>query len=341
MKIELSFSDHWSKITTIDMHTGGEPLRLITGGLPPIPGSSITEKIRYFKRNFDHWRTRLIGEPRGHSDMYAAILTDPVNPESNYGVFFLHNEGYSSMCGHAIIALTTLLARSKPLMGEGILRFTFDVPSGVVHAMAKFLNGKLYSVSFENVPSFVVEREVSIFHESLGELKVDLAFGGAFYAYLDVAPHSIDLEAANSGRLKQLGREIKALVENEYPVKHPFNPDLSFLYGVIFYGPSSHDEAICRNVCIFADGELDRSATGTGVSGKAALLYDSGKLAKDEQILIESITGSTMRVEVIGQESFGPFQAIIPRVSGSAFLTGKHEFIFDEDDPLIDGFFIR
>jgi proline racemase len=338
---ELQFSREWPRITSIDMHTGGEPLRIVTGGLPPIPGQSITDKIRFFKLHFDHWRTRLIGEPRGHSDMYAAVLTDAVHPDSDFGVFFLHNEGYSSMCGHAIIALTTLLARSSPKEGDGIQHYRFDVPSGQVAARAEFKQGELTEVSFENVPSFVVLKDLEIVHERLGKVRVDLAYGGAFYAYLNVLPHAIDLGVANSGHLIQLGREIKALVESKYQVQHPFNADLSFLYGVIFYGPSHSPGMESRNVCIFADGELDRSATGTGVSGKAALLYASGKLPLKKAIQIESISGSSMKVEVLRELVFGPYRAIVPKISGSAYLTGQHEFIFDESDPLVDGFFIR
>lgn len=341
MKLDLNYARDFPRISTVDMHTGGEPLRIIRSGIPVIPGKTINEKILFFKAHYDHLRTRLMWEPRGHADMYGAVLTEPVSEDSDHGVLFLHNEGYSSMCGHAIIALTTLLARSMDPLERVSRRFRLDVPSGVVTAYADFDRGKLINVAFDNVPSFVVLQNQRLFLESMGDIVFDLAFGGAYYVYLDARQVNLKLNTVNAADIIAKGKQIKKACEETITIEHPTDKALSFLYGVIFYEPSDSPGIESKNACVFADGELDRSATGTGVSGKAAILHAKGKLKPGETIWIESIIGSKMSVTVRESCSFGPYDAIIPRVSGSAFITGTHEFIFDENDPFVDGFFIR
>jgi trans-L-3-hydroxyproline dehydratase len=341
MLFEASFIDSSKFIETIEMHTGGEPLRIIQKGLPPIPGKTIIDKINYFKQHYDHIRKGLMWEPRGHADMYGAILTEPVSMGSDFGVFFMHNEGYSTMCGHAIIAIATLKANTLALSGSGTKEFRIDVPSGTVTAKIKYQDSQVSKVSFVNVPSFVFSTGNLMILDDVGEISFDIAFGGAFYAYIDADKLGIELSPENSKKLIETGRSVKEKIVQAYDIIHPVNPSLSFLYGVIFYGKPLDSRFESRNVCIFADGELDRSATGTGVSGKAALLYKNGRISIDECIEIESIIGSTMTVSVLKTTSVGHYEAVIPVVSGSAFITGFNKFYFDPLDPFNEGFFIR
>jgi proline racemase len=326
------------------MHAGGEPLRVIVSGLPPIQGNSVLEKRRYFREHFDHLRTGLIWEPRGHADMYGAIVSPSIN--ADFDVFFLHNEGYSTMCGHAILALTTLAVEGglldyKPADKGSERRISFNVPAGRIDARARLEQGEARAVSFRNVPSFVYLADKGIEVPEIGPVHFDVAYGGAFYAVVDARSLGLELASQHVNRLIDYGRRIKCAVANAFPIEHPFEPDLSFLYGTIFTGPAQEAGHHSRNVCIFADGEVDRSATGSGVSARAALHFAKGDLALREDITIESIIGSTMSVQAVERTRFGPYDAVVPQVGGTAFITGRSEFCFDPRDPLATGFLVR
>jgi trans-L-3-hydroxyproline dehydratase len=332
----------WTKITTIDMHTGGEPLRIFTGGLPEIKGDTILEKRSFFRDHLDYIRTGTLWEPRGHADMYGAILTEPVNEASDFGTFFLHNEGYSTMCGHAIIALT------KYVLDMGLIQkdevhpdLRIDVPAGLIIAKAFREENRVYRVSFKNVPSFAYMLNEELDIQGLGRIRFDMAYGGAFYAILEAEQLGLSLHTSDLAELISAGRTVKKAIMTEHEINHPFEDDLGFLYGVIFTASAEEKENHSRNVCIFADGEVDRSATGSGVSARAALHYAKGEIRKDEKITIESIIGSTMDVEVKDVLQYGPFDAVIPEVSGSAYFTGRNEFWFDPEDPLRNGIILR
>ncbi|HJY28509.1 MAG TPA: proline racemase family protein [Pyrinomonadaceae bacterium] len=328
--------EHWTRITTIDMHTGGEPLRVVVDGLPPIEGRNVLEKRRYFRDHYDHLRTGLMWEPRGHADMYGAVITP--STDADFDVFFIHNEGYSTMCGHAIIALTKLAIETKLVTKNEI---AINVPAGTILARATVVNARVVETSFQNVPSFVYLRKQQVDVAEIGVVEFDVAYGGAFYAFVDAPALGLKLEPANVNRLIECGRLIKERVMSKFPIKHPFEDDLSFLYGTIFTGPAHDPLNHSRNVCIFAEGELDRSATGSGVSARAALHFASGELAVNVPITIESILGTTMSVQVVGVTSFGPHDAIIPQVSGTASIIARNEFYFDPDDHLRGGFIFR
>jgi trans-L-3-hydroxyproline dehydratase len=331
---------HWTRIKTIEMHTGGEPLRVFVSGLPQIEGRTVLEKRRYFRDHYDYIRTGTMWEPRGHADMYGAIVTPSV--DADVDVFFLHNEGYSTMCGHAIIALTKLLLETGVVRkGGDHPQLTLNVPAGKIQAQAKVDQGQVQEVSFRNVPSFLYLRDAQVEIEGLGMIQLDIAYGGAFYAFVAVHQLLLELVPAHSAQLIDYGRRIKQAVNASFPIAHPFEPDLSFLYGTIFTGPASHLSHHSRNVCIFADGELDRSPTGSGVSARAALHHAKGELQLNEKITIESIVDSTMTVQAVETTQFGPYTAIIPEVSGTAFITGQSEFYFDPDDPFGAGFILR
>jgi trans-L-3-hydroxyproline dehydratase len=328
--------EHWTRITTIDMHTGGEPLRVIVDGLPAIEGRTVLEKRRYFREHYDHLRRGLMWEPRGHADMYGAVITS--SADSDFDVFFLHNEGYSTMCGHAIIALTKLVVETKLVDKNEI---AFSVPAGQIGARATVSDGRVVEASFRNVPSFLYLRDQNVDVDGIGSVRFDVAYGGAFYAFVNAEELELELIPANSNRLIDYGRRIKNAVMSNFPITHPVEADLSFLYGTIFTGPALNATHHSRNVCIFADGELDRSATGSGVSARAALHFAKGELGLNERVTIESILGSTMSVEVVDATKFGEYEAVVPEVSGTASFIGRNEFYFDPEDPYSSGFFLR
>jgi proline racemase len=326
----------WLRLETLDMHTGGEPLRVFVSGLPALEGKTVLEKRRYFRDHYDYIRTGTMWEPRGHADMYGAVLT--ASSDADFDVFFLHNEGYSTMCGHAIIALTTL-ALETGLTGK--CEITFSVPAGLIAARARLENGRARDVSFRNVPSFAYAVDQRIDVPGIGRVHFDIAYGGAFYALVDAQPLGLGLVPAEFNQLVDYGRKIKQAVMSAMAITHPFESDLSFLYGTIFTGPAQDAGCHSRNVCIFADGELDRSPTGSGVSARAALLHARGDLRIGERLTIESILGTRMTVAAASSMKFGPYDAVIPEVGGTASIIGRNEFYFDPEDPLRGGFILR
>ncbi len=329
----------WTRITTIDAHAAGEPLRVITAGLPPIPGDTILAKRRYARENLDHIRRALMFEPRGHADMYGAILTDPVTADGDLGVLFMHNEGYSTMCGHGVIALVTVLLETGMLGPRESIKL--DTPAGRVTARAAFAGQRVRSVCFENVPSFAYKLDQAVNVPGVGDVRYDVAFGGAFYAYCKASDLGVQVIPEQFRKLIEAGMAVKQAVMNSIEIKHPFEEDLGFLYGTIIDGPPLAEGAHSRNVCVFAEGEVDRSPTGTGVSGRVALEHAKGRLAIGEPFVIESLIGTRFTGRVVREMSFGDYSAVVPEVEGSAWITGRHEFLIAPDDPLRDGLILR
>ncbi len=330
------------RITSVDAHTAGEPLRIITGGLPEIPGTTMLEKRRYARENLDHLRTALMWEPRGHADMYGAILTEPVTADGDFGVLFIHNEGFSTMCGHGILGLAAVGVDIGLIpLGEEGSEIRIDTPAGRVTAAVRRENGRVVEASFLNVPSFVYALDQEVEVEGIGRVRYDIAFGGAFYAFCDAEALGVELTAADFRQLIDVGRRIKQAVMSSLPIHHPFEPDMGFLYGTIIVGAAHEPGHHSRNVCIFADGEVDRSPTGTGVSARAALHYARGEIGIGEPFIVESILGTCFTGAVVETTNFGPYTAVIPRISGMAYITGRNEWLIDTADPLRQGFILR
>jgi len=329
-------------VTTIDAHAAGEPLRVVVAGIPEIPGKTILEKRRYFLEDLDHFRKGLMWEPRGHADMYGAIITEPVSPEGDLGVLFLHNEGLSSMCGHGIIALTTVVLEAGILpMKIPQTEVKIDTPAGLVKALALIQEERVRNVRFQNVPSFVLALDETVDVPGIGRVRYDLAFGGAFYAYVQAEDIGLELTPRNYRLFIEKGMIIKRAIMESRSIIHPFEEDLNFLYGTIFIGSSRSQDVDSRNVCIFAGGEVDRSPTGTGISGRLAIHFARGEIELNQTLVIESIIGTRFTGRVVKESLFGPHKAIIPEIEGSAFIIGRSEFFFDSKDPLCYGFFLR
>jgi trans-L-3-hydroxyproline dehydratase len=334
--------DGWTTISVVDAHTAGEPLRVILSGWPDLGSGSMLERRGRARQQFDDLRTALMWEPRGHADMYGGIVLPPATEEADFGVLFLHNEGFSTMCGHGIIAVTTVMLETGAMpCGAPETEVWIDTPAGLVKARARVESGRVTEVAFENVPSFVLHSDLVVQASGVGAVRCDVAFGGAFYALVEAADVGIELAPAAARDLAEAGVSIKRAVSEECAIEHPFERDLGFLYGTIFIGPPQGEDAHSRNVCVFADGEVDRSPTGTGVSARAALHVARGELAVDEPMVVESIIGTRFRVTALRATRFGPHAAVVPEVAGQAHITGRHEFCRDPDDPLGSGFLVR
>jgi trans-L-3-hydroxyproline dehydratase len=330
------------RITAIDAHTGGEPFRVITGGFPDLSGDTVLARRRWVKEHFDRLRTALMWEPRGHADMYGCILTPPVTPGADIGILFMHNEGYSTMCGHGIIAITKVVLEAGLLpMKAPETTVRIDSPAGLVSAHARVSGGAVKSVYFHNVPSFVLAKDETVDVPGLGRVRHDIAFGGAFYAYVDAHDAGVRCIADDFRPLIEKGMAIKRAIMANREITHPFEPDLGFLYGTIFIGPPQAADAHSRNVCIFAEGEVDRSPTGTGVSGRLAIHYARGDVGLNERIVVESIIGSRFSGRIVQTTAFGRHPAVIPEIEGTAHITGRQEFLIDPADPLRNGFILR
>jgi proline racemase len=328
-------------ITTIDAHTAGEPLRLIVGGFPAVEGRTMLEKRAWLREHHDHLRTALMLEPRGHADMYGALLTGPEHPGSDAGVLFMHNQGYSTMCGHGVIAVVTLALEQGLIVPRTADEVVLDSPAGPVHATAQVTRAdgrtRVTGVRFRNVPSFVLHAGVPV---RLGSrtLFADIAFGGAFYAIVDSEAAGLPIAPERLDDLKRAGMAIKRELESALTVAHPEEPLLHGIYGTIFTGPASSTDADLRNVTIFADAEVDRSPCGTGTCAVMAVLAAMGLLAPDQTFTHESIIGTRFRGRVERETTVAGIPAIVPQLAGEAFMTGRHSFVIDPDDPLRHGF---
>lgn len=345
-KTEFTPHKDWFQIKTIDMHTGGEPLRVIVDGFPELKGKSVLGYRRYCKENYDHLRTALMFEPRGHADMYGCILLPPNDKDGDFGIIFLHNEGYSTMCGHAIIAISTLAIEMNWIdvqEGDNILKI--DAPCGRITSYANVKDGQVTGVRFHCVPSFVVGLDKTVEVEGIGTVTYDLAYGGAFYAYVDMDKNNFDFDLTPDSyrALISKGMDIKhAVMKADKEILHPFESDLSFLYGTIFIDNNKQTSGNdSRNVCIFAEGEVDRCPTGSGVSGRMAIHKARKEIDFGEIMTIESITDSVFKGSVISEEDYGPFTAVIPQVEGTAYITGMQTFLINPNDPMKNGFILR
>ena len=329
------------QIRTIDAHTAGEPLRLIIDGFPRVEGSTMLERREWVRANCDHLRTALMLEPRGHADMYGALLTEPERPDSDAGVLFMHNEGYSTMCGHGVIAVVTMALERGLIVPRNGDAIVLDAPAGQIRARARVRRDaggtRVERVSFVNVPSFTLHAALPI---RLGsrEVSVDVAFGGAFYAIVDAESAGLPVRAEYLSDLRRAGMAIKHAVEAAVQVAHPEEPGLNGIYGTIFTGPPSSETAHLRNVTIFAEAEVDRSPCGTGTCAVMAVLAAMGLLGPDQPFVHESIIGTSFHGRVVGETTVGEYPAILPEIEGEAYITGENVFLIDERDPLRHGF---
>jgi proline racemase len=333
-------------ISTIDSHTAGEGTRLVMSGLPPIPGQTMAKKLAYAEEHLSWVPGLLLLEPRGHKDLFGAILVPPCSPTADIGVLFMDNKDYEPMCGHAVIGIvTTLLETGMFEMVEPETLITLDTPSGPVRAHAQIMDGHVRAVSFENVPSFVYRSDVTLKVPEVGDLAVDVVFGGLFFVIVNVRYLEIELIPDNAARLADLGMHILAAANEQVPVQHPELPHIDKITDLRFYVEPASDGADSRNVVILGDHMIDRSPCGTGTCAEVALRYARGQLGLGEPFVTESIIGTRFTGQVIAEAQVGSgsevFPAVIPKVTGSAYITGLHQFVLDGEDPFPEGFRLK
>ena len=316
-------------VSTVEMHTGGEPTRIVIDGWPKLGAPTLLGKRRECLEKHDHLRRGLMLEPRGHDGMYGALLVEPDHPDADLAVLFMHNEGYSTMCGHATIALARWAVDSGRVKGPTV---RLQCPCGLVVANVDTQGW----VRFESVPSFVYALDRVAPTATWGPVTVDIAYGGAFYAFLAADSIGLDLRTSPMRAIVDAGEEIALAVAKAIPIEHPAQPDLAFLYGTILT-----DGAVSpsRNVCIFAGRQIDRSPTGSGVSARMALQIARRQAKLGQESRFESCTGSIFTGKALREgPAVGPRKSVIVEVGGIAHITGEAKFRFDAEDPLREGF---
>ncbi|MCI9439341.1 MAG: proline racemase [Lachnospiraceae bacterium] len=338
LKPNLLPKDHIFK--AIDSHTMGEPTRIIYEGFPELIGNTMMERKEYLEKNYDHYRKALMLEPRGHRDMFGALLTTPVHKEADLGVIFMDSGGYLNMCGHGSIGCATVAVEAGFIpVKEPYTDVVLDAPAGLIRARVKIKNGKAEEVSILNVPSFLYRENINLELEEYGRITFDISFGGSFFALVDSEEIGIPICQENLEALTDFGMKLREKINQSIEVRHPYL-NINSVDLVEIYGPPTNLEADSKNVVIFGDAQTDRSPCGTGTSAKIAALYTKGKLSLGQEFVYESITGSLFRGMATEETTVDGKTAIIPRVTGSAYITGFNQWMLDEEDPLRYGFLI-
>jgi proline racemase len=331
-------------ISTTDYHTAGEPFRIVTGGLPEIPGTTVLDRRATLQQDegLDRHRQLLVREPRGHADMYGCFIVPPNDDGARFGVLFWHKDGYSTACGHGTIALGAWAVESGLVEADpdGETEVVMDVPSGRVTAVVACVEGRVAGVTFRNIDSYVIARgvEVDLPH---GRVGVDLAYGGAIYATVPAAAVGLRVRPQDVTELIAAGRAVKAALAGSPLTEHEDEARLSGVYATMFYddlgdtatGPHQ------RNVTIFADGQVDRSPCGSGTSARLALLAAEGRLAPEQALRHDSIIGTTFTGRITGPGTRPG--SLATEVTGTAHRVGRCEFGLDPADELGTGFVLR
>ncbi len=327
-------------LKTIDSHTEGEATRIVYEGFPELPGETMMDKKKYLMEHYDFLRTALMLEPRGHRDMFGALLTPPVHEEADYGVIFMDSGGCLNMCGHGSIGTASMLVETGMVkVEEPYTEVVLDSPSGLIRAKVHVINGEAAEVSILNVPSFLYQQDVDIQTSRFGKVNCDIAFGGSFFALVDADRISLPLEPANIEEITDLGIELRDKINATVPVRHPYL-DITTVDLVEFYAHTDCQNADMKNCVIFGSAQADRSPCGTGTSAKLATMYAKGELGLHERFMYESITGSIFRGEVMSKVDIAGGRGIIPQITGSAYITGFNEWIIDGQDSLRYGFLL-
>ncbi|XP_059369515.1 trans-L-3-hydroxyproline dehydratase [Carassius carassius] len=334
-----------SVLSVLDMHTGGEPLRIILSGYPEVKGDTILAKRRYVREHLDHLRKVLMFEPRGHYDMYGALLVRSELAEADLGVLFMHNEGYSTMCGHAVIALGRFAVDygliKAPTSPE--TQINIHCPCGLVKAFTQYSNGKTGAVRFHSVPAFAFATDVCVSVPGYGSITVDISYGGALYAFVSSEKFGLDVNKSKTRDLVDAATAVSDAVKSQVKLHHPVSEDLAFLYGTILTdGKDAFSEEPTANVCVFADAQVDRSPTGSGVTARIALQYHKGLIGLNQTRSFKSgATGSVFTGKAIEETTCGEFRAVVVEVTGHAHYSGVGSFTQESDDPLKGGFLLR
>ena len=329
-------------VHTVDTHTEGESTRVVVGGIPKITGHTMPEKKEWLEKNLDYLRTALMLEPRGHNDMFGAILTEPTVEEADYGIIFMDGGGYLNMCGHGTIGVMTVAVETGMVeVTEPITKVVQEAPAGLIRGEVLVEKAKAKTVSFQNVPSFLYKRDCALELPGYGKIKFDISFGGSFFAIVKAEQVGLSLVPENAEKLKELGIILRELINKEIPVQHPSLPHIHTVDLVEWWSETETKGATLRNCVVFGQGQVDRSPCGTGTSAKMATLFAKGELKIGEEFYYESILGTIFKGEILGTTKVGEYEAVIPRISGSAYITAFNHFVIEEEDPLKYGFVLK
>ena len=319
----------------VDSHTEGMPTRVVTGGVGPLPGATMLERKAHFEAELDDLRQLLMREPRGHGAMSGAILQPPTRSDADWGVLFIEVSGCLPMCGHGTIGVATVLVETGMVAvtePETVVRL--DTPAGLVTARVAVREGRAEAVTIRNVASFLHARDQVAQVPGLGDVSYDMAFGGNFYAIVEAASVGLDVDPARAGELIDAGDRIRAVVPA--PV-HPADERIGGCHHVIFHAPG-RDGAHARNATAIDPGWLDRSPCGTGTCARMASLHARGELAIGEDFVNESVIGTRFTGRLVEETDVGGVPAVVPEVTGRAWITGMGQYLLDDRDPFPAGF---
>ncbi len=340
-----------SLITAVDAHACGEPGRVIVGGVLDVPGRTMFEKKTYLETHADDLRKRMLREPRGYPAANCNLILPPTQPEADAGFVIMEQTEYPPMSGTNTICVTTVLLETGMLpMREPVTDLVLEAPAGLVKVRAECANGKVTNVTFQNVPAFAVHLDAQIEVPTLGTVTVDVAYGGMFYVIADAAPFGLRLTPDEGRDIVRISEMIKAAAREQLPVVHPENPAIAGVTIAELSGPPTHPQAHLKNVVTVSTGKLDwerpaswtgaidRSPCGTGTCAKMAALHAKGKLPLNQDFRHEGILGTLFTGRLIGERQVGPYPAVIPTLSGRAWITGFSHYVVDPDDPFPNGF---
>ncbi|RJL36110.1 proline racemase family protein [Bailinhaonella thermotolerans] len=324
----------------VDSHTEGMPTRVITGGVGVIPGATMAERREHFIAHMDHLRTLLMYEPRGHAAMSGAILQPPTRPDADYGVLYVEVSGCLPMCGHGTIGVATVLVETGMVpVTEPVTTIRLDTPAGLVVARVEVSGGAARSVTIRNVPSFTVALDARVEVPGIGEVTYDLAYGGNFYAIVPIEAVGLPYDRSRKDDILRAGLAIMAAVnEADRPV-HPLDPGISGCHHVQFVAPGS-DAKLSRHAMVIHPGWFDRSPCGTGTSARMAQLHTRGELPLDRDFVNESFLGTRFTGRLLEETTVGDFSAVVPDITGRAWVTGTAQYLLDPEDPFPSGFLL-
>ncbi len=338
-------------ITAVDAHACGEPGRVITGGVPHIPGNTMFEKMRWLAANGDELRQVMLREPRGYPVLCCNVLVPPTHPDADAGFIIMEQTEYPAMSGSNTICVTTVLLETGILpMQEPVTELVLESPAGLIPVRAACKDGKVTGVTFQNVPAFAIHLDAEIDVPHLGKVLVDVAWGGMFYAMADATKLGIALTRENGGEIARVSAMIRAATREQLPVIHPENPNIVGPTISQLWGPPTHPDAQLKNAVTVATGEvdwarpatwtgaLDRSPCGTGTCARMAVRHARGELGLHEDFVHESILGTLFTGRLLEETTVGPYQAVIPTISGQGWITGFANYVVDPTDPFPTGF---
>lgn len=336
----LDLSGFTCRFQTIETHTVGEPTRIIIAGFPAPQGSTMMARKEFYEANYDHYRQALMAEPRGHNDMVGALLLEPTTPEADIGVIYMDTNRWINMCGHATIGCATAAVNAGlvPVV-EPVTHVTIEAPAGLIHTDVMVENGKATAVSFENVPSFLYADNCTVQLEDGTTIPFAISYAGAFFALVDTEKIGMSICDKTVALLRSLGMRILQRINETMQVAHPQLP-ITGVANIEFYGPPKSDQAHQCNVVVSAEGQVDRSPCGTGTSAKLAYMYTTGKLKLNEAFINGNFTGAIFKGVVKAETMVGNYPAIIPQITGSAYISGLATYLIDPADPLKWGFVI-